>query len=250
MPETAIRARGVAWWLRLATLLTPLLGLLTSATAADTAVGSTAAWAEGRVAALAREAEPVLKRWGYPAIFGIVALDTMGIPAPAAAIMVAAGVAAAHQDLSLAIVAVLAIAGAAVGSQLGFLIGRLGGRMLLARLPLSPARLVAVERSYDRWGVLFVLVAPFADGLRQLNGIVAGLMAMPWWRYTVASTIGNVLWVGAWAGIPWLADEHAAAILPWIHASRPWLIGAAVLGLAALLIQWNRGKDEPATPVV
>jgi membrane protein DedA with SNARE-associated domain len=236
------------WGLRLAALLSALIVLQVPATAAETQLGPTAAWAEGRVAALVHEAEPLLKRWGYPAIFAALALDTMGVPAPAAAIMVAAGIGAARQDLSLWLVAVLAIAGAAVGSQLGFLIGRLGGRMLLSRLPLSPQRLAAVERSYDRWGVLFVLVAPFADGLRQLNGIVAGSMAMPWWRYTVASSTGNTLWVGVWVGGPWLADEHAAVILPWIHAARPWLIGAAALGLAALLLQVRHRKSEPAAP--
>jgi membrane protein DedA with SNARE-associated domain len=241
MPEAATRAGAVIGWLRVLVLLSALLGP-TAPASAETRAESAAAWAEGRVSALVREAEPLLERWGYPAILGAVTLDTMGIPAPAAAILVAAGVAAARQDLSLALVALLAFAGAAIGSQLGFLIGRVGGRMLLARLPLSPQRVAAVERSYDRWGVLFVIVAPFADGLRQLNGIVAGLMAMPWWRYTVASTIGNALWVALWVGGPWLADEHAAAILPWIHAARPWLISAALLGLAAVLFRLRRRK--------
>lgn len=239
MPE---RARG---WLRLAALLGGLLGPLAPAIAAE---ATAEAWAAGRVAALAHEAEPLLKRWGYPAIFGAVTLDTMGIPAPAAALMVAAGVAAAKQDLSLTLVVALAFAGAVAGSQLGFLGGRLGGRVLLARLPLSRERVAAVERAYDRWGVLLVLVAPFADGLRQLNGLVAGLMNMRWWHYTLASTVGNALWVALWVGGPWLADEHAAAILPLIHAGRPWLIAAAVAGAAALLLHLRARRAEAVPP--
>lgn len=201
-------------------------------------------WAESHAAALVHEADPLLKRWGYPVIFVTAALDTMGIPAPAAATMVAAGVAAARQDLSLPLVAALALAGATLGSQIGYLIGRAGGRMLLTRLPLSAERVAAVERSYDRWGVLLVMAAPFADGLRQLNGIVAGLMAMEWWRYTVCSVVGNGLWVALWVGAPWLADEHAAAILPALHAARPWLIAVAATGMLALLVQLLRRKPK------
>ena len=74
-------------------------------------------------------------------------------------------------------------------------------------------------------------------------------MAMSWWRYTVASTIGNALWVALWVGGPWLADEHAAAILPALHAGRPWLIGAAVVGVAVLLFQLRRRKPDAARRV-
>ncbi len=232
-------------WLRLAVFLGGLFWTLAPAAAAEPSAES---WAAGRVAAVAHEAEPLLKRWGYPAILGAVTLDTMGIPAPAAALMAAAGVAAARQDLSLTLVLGLACAGAIAGSQLGFLIGRLGGRLLLARLPLSPERVAAVERAYDRWGVLVVLVAPFADGLRQLNGLVAGLMAMRWWHYTLASTVGNAVWVALWVGGPWLADEHAATILTMIHAGRPWLIAAAIIGAAALLLHLRTRRPEAVPP--
>ena len=130
--------------------------------------------------------------------------------------------------------------------------GGLGGRMLLARLPLSPERIAAVERSYDRWGVLFVVVAPFADGLRQLNGIVAGLMAMPWWRYTVASTHRQRLGWRYGSAARGSRTSTRQRSCRWIHAGRPWLIAAAVLGLVGLLFQLRRRKrgsgQGPAEP--
>ena len=62
MPDAGMGS--AVWWLRLTVLLGCLLG-----SSAPTQAGA-GAWAEGRVAALVHEAEPLLKRWGYPAIFG------------------------------------------------------------------------------------------------------------------------------------------------------------------------------------
>jgi membrane protein DedA with SNARE-associated domain len=197
---------------------------------------------KSRIAALVADVEPILERWGYPAIAAFTALDLTGIPVPAVGIMVAATVAADRQELQLELVALLALAGAVAGSQLGYAIGRLGGRPLLARLPLSPERIAKLERTYGRWGTLIVAVAPFWDGLRQLNGITAGLLQLPWWRFTLASTAGSVVLVAFWVGGAWLVDEHLALILPLVRAGKPWLIAAAVLGLAALINHLRRRR--------
>jgi membrane protein DedA with SNARE-associated domain len=201
---------------------------------------------KSRVAALIADVEPILERWGYPAIAGAAALDLAGIPVPAVGIMVAATVAADRQELRLDLVALLALAGAVAGSQLGYAIGRVGGRPLLARLPVSPARIAKLERSYGRWGSLIVAAAPFLDGLRQLNGITAGLLQFPWWRFTLASTLGSAVLVAFWVGGTWLVDEHLAMILPLVRAGKPWLIAVAALGLVALLFHLRRRRAERA----
>ena len=43
-----------------------------------------------------------------------------------------------------------------------------------------------------------VLGARFVVVLRQLNGLVAGSVGMPWHHFVVANTIGAVLWAGLW----------------------------------------------------
>jgi membrane protein DedA with SNARE-associated domain len=195
---------------------------------------------------LVADVEPILERWGYPAVAAATALDLTGIPVPAVGIMVAATVAADRHELRLELVALLALAGAVAGSQLGYALGRLGGRPLLARLPLSPERVARLERTYRRWGTLIVAAAPFLDGLRQLNGITAGLLQLPWWRFTLASALGSTVLVAFWVGGAWLVDEHLALLLPLVRTGKPWLIAAAVLGLAALVFHLYRRRAERA----
>lgn len=247
-------------WLRLKRTWRPVLVMLAwcilaaATQAAEDApvvhsrAGTAAAWAEHRVAALVEEAEPLLKRWGYPAVTGIVALDTLGIPTPGASVMVAATVAAVRHDLNLPLVALLAFCGAVAGSQAGFALGRYGGRALLNRLPLTPERVAGVERTYARWGAWVVLAAPFVDGLRQLSSFVAGLLGLPWLKFTAVNLVANVLWVAVWVGGTWLVDEHAAEITPFIRADWPWLVLLGV-ALGAGALAWQLRRRTVAAPL-
>ena len=167
---------------------------------ASPASATTASWAEGRLAEAVQEIEPTLQRWGYPAVAGVVALDYVGVPLPADTMLVAATLAAGRGDLRLLVVMVLAVAAMIAGSQVGFALGRWGGRALLRRLPLAPERVTGVEARYKRWGLWLVLVAPFLDGVRQLNAFIAGVLGMGWWRFTAANSVAAVIWAGAWIG--------------------------------------------------
>ena len=46
--------------------------------------------------------------------------------------------------------------------------------------------MTGVEARYKRWGLWLVLVAPFLDGVRQLNAFIAGMLGMGWWQFTAA----------------------------------------------------------------
>ncbi len=202
------------------------------------------AWIEHGLAALVAKAEPFLSRWGYPAIAAIIALDMMGIPTPGTSILVAATIGAVHHDLGLPPVVVLAFGGAVSGSQAGYAIGRYGGRTLVRHLRMTPERLATVERRYGRWGAWVVLAAPFVDGLRQLSSFTAGLLDLPWWRFTMVNLLANAIWVAVWVGATWLVDQHLATLEPALHAAWPWLlvVAAALFGL----LVWRRRRRHSA----
>lgn len=212
--------------------------------AATPTTGTFAAWAQGRIEALIGDADPILERWGYPAVAAVTALDTLGIPTPGASMMVAATVGALRHDLNLSLVALLAFAGAVVGSQAGFAVGRFGGRALLARLPFTPERVASVERTYVRWGAWVVLAAPFLDGLRQVSSFAAGLLELPWWKFTVVNLVANILWVALWVGGTWLVREDEAELLRLLHEMWPVLVVAAGLATVALLARRRRRSDD------
>lgn len=246
MNEPGRELRVTASCLILAILLCwPIVAGMRTASAADAAAtGTFAAWAKGRIETLIDDADPILERWGYPAVAAVTALDTLGIPTPGASVMVAATVGALRHDLNLSLVVVLAFVGAVVGSQAGFAVGRFGGRALLTRLPVAPERVARMERTYARWGAWVVLVAPFLDGLRQLSSFAAGVLELPWWKFTVVNLLANILWVAAWVGGTWLVHEDQAELMLVLHRAWPLLAVAAVLAILGL---WWRHRRRSAT---
>jgi len=77
---------------------------------------------------------------------------------------------------------------------------------------LTPERLDRATAFFDRHGGRIIIVARFIEGLRQLNGIIAGTARMPWRRFLVFNAIGAALWVLVWTSVGYLAGSHIDAI--------------------------------------
>jgi membrane protein DedA with SNARE-associated domain len=204
------------------------------------------ALADSRIALAVQEVEPVLHEWGYAAVAGAATLDFLGVPVPAVTILVAATVGAARGDLGLPMVFAMAVLGMIAGSQLGYGLGRWGGRALLGHVSAAARRVGLVERQHARFGLWLQFLAPFLDGVRQLNGFVAGMLGMPWPRFTAANAIAAPIWAGVWVGGTLLVEEHVAAALTLVHSSRPWLLAGAALVVAALLLWAYRSRTDRA----
>jgi membrane protein DedA with SNARE-associated domain len=191
-------------------------------------------------AAVAR-VRPLLERYGYPAIFVAVGVEGMLIPAPGQTLLIAAAFDAVHGGLNIVAIIALALLAAALGNSIGYLIGRLGGRPLLKRLPISEARLDRVDALFRRHGGLFILVARFFDGSRQLNGVMAGMLEMPWWRFTFWNVLGAVIWVAVWGlGTYWI-DRDIGEVLAVLKRIEPLVIAVLVAALVAGLVYlWRR----------
>ena len=90
-------------------------------------------------------------------------------------------------------------------------IGRLGGRPILIRfgshVGLTPERLAKFEAQFRRYGALVVVVARFVVVLRQVNGLIAGSLAMPWPRFVAANAVGALLWSAVWTLGPYFFTE-------------------------------------------
>ncbi len=186
-------------------------------------------------------ARPLLERYGYPAVFTAIFVEGAGIPAPGETLLIAAAIDAAAGSLSITVVLIVAVAGAVLGNSLGYLIGRAGGRPLLRKLPISEERLGRVEALFERYGAAFIVVARFVDGPRQLNGIMAGTLEMPWWRFSLWNLCGALLWVGVWGLGVYALDRDLDPLLAFIQRFEPLAIAltAAAL-LAGLIYLWRR----------
>ncbi|MGD2081524.1 MAG: DedA family protein [Chromatiales bacterium] len=182
------------------------------------------------------EAAPWLHRYGYGALAAAVLLEGMGIPAPGEILLAGAALLAGRGEMSLPAVLLSAWAAAVAGDNLGYCVGRAGGRRLLLRAGVSRHRLVRFDRFFRRFGVWLILFGRFFDGTRQLDGLVAGSARMPWPRFLLADLAGVSLWVLVWVIGLYTADRHGAALHRWLIQINPWVAALALASLATTLL--------------
>jgi membrane protein DedA with SNARE-associated domain len=181
---------------------------------------------------------PLLNNFGYLALGGLILVEDFGVPAPGETILIAASVYAGADRLNIVVVGVIAVLAAVAGDNIGYAIGRSGGRALALRygkyVLLTRERLDKGERFFGRYGGQIVIVARFIEGLRQLNGIIAGIVEMPWLRFLLFNTIGAVLWVGVWSTLGYLAGHNIGSIYATVSRYSLYLL----IVLAVLAAAW------------
>ncbi|MGW3463088.1 DedA family protein [Streptomyces olivaceoviridis] len=194
--------------------------------------------------------EPLLGHYGYWAVGAVVFVEDFGVPAPGETILLAAGVYAGTGRLNVVAVAVIAFAAAVAGDNLGYLIGRFGGRAFVHRwgkyVFLTPKRFEAAEAFFTRHGGKIVTVARFVEGLRQANGVIAGTTGMHWRRFLAFNALGAALWVGLWTTLAYLAGSHITAIYDEIRRYQLYVLIAVAVLLAAFVVRHLvRRRREP-----
>lgn len=189
---------------------------------------------------------PVLDHYGYLAVAGLVFLEDFGVPVPGETILVAAAVYAGAGRLNVVAVALVGFAAAILGDNVGYLIGRFGGRELALRwgryVFLDAMKLEKAEGFFRRHGGKVVTVARFIEILRQANGIIAGIAEMPWLRrFLPYNVLGAGLWVGLWVSLGYVAGAHIGTIYHEIARYELYLAGL-VLFLLASYVGWRAWK--------
>jgi membrane protein DedA with SNARE-associated domain len=179
---------------------------------------------------------PILDRWGYLAIGGVIGVESFGVPAPGQTIMIAASIYAGAGRMNIYIVAIVSFVTAVVGDNIGYWIGLRGGRKIVHRwgkyIFVTPERLEKAEKFFARRGNRIIVVARFIDGLRQLNGVIAGITKMPWKTFLIYNAIGALLWVGWWCTVAYLLGVHLVEIMGQAHKYKWIAIGLVVVAIA------------------
>ncbi len=144
-------------------------------------------------------------------------LEDFGIPLPGETTLITASVFSVLGHLNIFLVILIAIIGAVIGDNIGFAIGDFGGRKLVEKygryIFLTAKRLDKLEDFFNKKGNWVVMFARFIEGLRQANGIIAGISEMSWHRFTLFNAIGATLWVTTWASIGYFAANNINTLL-------------------------------------
>ena len=176
--------------------------------------------------------------WVYPLIAGVAALDAVFPVVPSEATVIAAAAIAAAGDLVLTLVFLTGAAGAVIGDNVAYLIGRAGQGRVLGRLLRSGKWQPRVRRAEaklrERSGTI-VVVSRFIPGGRTATMLSAGLVGLPWRRFAAYDLTAGVLWAGYATVIGWVGGR-AFADKP-LHGL---LLAFALAGALTLLIESGR----------
>ncbi|MEA2227337.1 MAG: hypothetical protein QOF04_967 [Solirubrobacteraceae bacterium] len=179
---------------------------------------------------------------GYPVLFVLIAIETMGIPVPGETALLTAGIVAARGHLDITVVIAVAAAAAITGDNVGFAIGRrYGRRLLLAPGPLERHRrrvLEIGEPFFQRHGPKAVFLGRWVAGLRITSAWLAGANRMSWPTFLFWNALGGIAWAASIGLLAYFLGRGAERIVHTVGLGGAVLVGIA--GLAVLLVLRRR----------
>jgi membrane protein DedA with SNARE-associated domain len=184
---------------------------------------------------------------GYPLLVLLVMSETSGVPVPGETALITAALLASKGDLNIELVIVLAAAAAIVGDNIGYLIGRKGGRWALerpGRFHRERLRVIATgEPFFERHGPKAVFFGRFVLGLRVWASWLAGATQMRWRSFLLWNALGGICWATIVGLIAYLLGRSAGNALQTFGL---FGLGAAVLGLITAAVLHRRHRRRLA----
>ena len=178
-----------------------------------------------------------LTRYGSPALFAVVAVAAVGVPLPVTLLLIVTGSLVAQEAMNIWAAIAIAAAGSVAGDQLGFAIGRWGGKALVARFSAmlgSAERINKLEARARRWGgagVFFSrwLVTPLGPWIN----LASGAAEYSWLQFTLWDVLGESLGAALYIWLGRIFSDRVQQVGAILGDSGWAIIGilvAAVLG--------------------
>ena len=191
---------------------------------------------------------------GYPLLFALVMAESSGVPIPGETALIAAAVLASQGKLKIEFVIPIAAAAAIVGDNIGYLIGRKGGRWLLERPGAFRGQRLRVletgEPFFEQQGPKAVFFGRFILGLRVWASWLAGATHMRWRSFLLWNALGGICWASAIGLLAYFLGHSAGKA---IEAFGIYGLVAVLLAVASALFMHRRhrrnsGPRDPEAP--
>src|SRR5215203_1615827 len=162
----------------------------------------------------------LISQYGYLIVFFGVMAESTGMPLPGETILISAGILVQRGSLDLGDAIFFGILGAVVGDQIGYWIGREGGRPFVLRygryVLITPERLERAEAFFTRHGGKAVFMARFFSGLRVFGALVAGMSRMRWVTFIIYNALGGAVWATAAVLVGYFLGSSIGLVERWL----------------------------------
>ena len=155
--------------------------------------------------------------YGLVLLFVLVAMESAGVPLPGETALIAAAIMTRPErggHWSLWLVIVVAAAAAIVGDNIGYWLGRVGGRQLISRWGVADRyaakALPPAERFFKKHGAKTVFFGRFIALLRVTSAWLAGISKMHWWLFFLWNALGGIVWAAGVSLLAYWAGKAAA----------------------------------------
>lgn len=185
----------------------------------------------------------VTQHLGLPLLFVLVGMESMGIPVPGETAIIFAGLAAGTGRLDITEVIAVAATAAIVGDNIGFVIGRRGGRALLerpGRFEKERRRVIEIgDPFFDKHGSKAVFFGRWIAGLRVWAAWLAGASDMRWRTFLVWNAAGGISWAASVSLAAYFGGHTVERVV-----SKVGLYGGIVVGVALVIgaVLWRRHR--------
>jgi len=173
---------------------------------------------------------------GYLILFGLVGAESLGVPVPGETALITAGVLANHGQFHVGPVIIVAAVAAIVGDNIGYLLGRTGGRKLLERPGfMEKRRRQVLEKGgpfFDKHGPKAVFLGRWVSGLRIAAAWLAGINRMPWHVFLFWNALGAAGWATSVGLLAYFLGPTAERIFRYVGVVG---VGIALLAFAGYL---------------
>jgi len=183
-----------------------------------------------------------LIRHGYTLLFFWILFEQLGLPIPAAPLLIAAGALAGIGQLNFALVFGVSVVASLLSDHFWYQIGYHRGSKvlsLLCRISLDPDSCVRKTKEiFARHGARSLLVAKFIPGMTAVAPPLAGIFHMRPLRFLLFDGLGAFFWVGVFTGVGYLFSHQIEHLAADTSGMGPW-IGLIVPGCLAAYIAWK-----------
>jgi len=188
----------------------------------------------------------VVDSLGLPGIFVLMVLESACIPIPSEATFLFAGFNVSLGEYSMLAVVTVGTVANLVGSWIAYAVGYYGRVDILEKhgrkLHIKPSHLQWADRWFEKYGSATVFFSRMLPIIRTFISLPAGVARMPFWRFTILTTLGCIPWIFMLTFIGKQVGEHWTDWKDSLHYVDYAVAAMIVVGLVYLVVRTRRSR--------